>query len=218
MKRMYRTGCTFLLATTLAGMAVADVQVSVTLTGDLDEMLGILRQLQRMGYGGGEYDEDPLRLRVHSTHQTQQESVMLPPDAETIPLKMEAAPEPPPKPVIALNTPTVEPTAAAPGSAVWVTVQVIDMENSIDTLSATLNAADVTADLFDNGQNGDIAAGDGIWSAMLPLPPELSPGQYEVKILAFDANGAPILTLTADQRVTQLSAVIPFTITPPPAP
>ncbi len=218
MKSMYRTGCTVLLATMIAGMAVADVQVSITLTGDLDEMLGILQQLRRMGYGGGEYDEDPLRLRVHSTHQTQQESVILPPENEAAPLEEEVTPELPPQPVIALNTPAIEPASAAPGSAVRVTVQVIDMENAIDTLAATLNAANVAADLFDNGQNGDIAAGDGVWSAMLNLPVDLPPGRYEVKILAYDANGAPILTLTADQRVTQLSAVIPLAVTPPPAP
>ncbi len=218
MKNMRWTGCAVLLTAALAAMAVADVQVSITLTGDLDELLGILQQLRRMGYGGGGYDEDPLRLRVHSTHQAQQESVMLPPENETVPVEEEAVPELPPQPVMALNTPAIEPASAAAGSAVRVTVQVIDMENAIDTLSAILNAANVTADLFDNGQNGDIAAGDGIWSAMLALPPDLPAGQYEVKILAYDANGAPILTLTPDQRVTQLSAVLPLAVTPPPAP
>lgn len=202
-----------LLTALLAGIAVADVQVSITLTGDLDEMLGILQQLRRMGYGG-DYDEDPLRLRVHSTHQAAEEAEM-PPAASVAAPATEEAP-PPPKPVIALNNPLAVPAAAPPGAAVRMTVEVVDMENAIDTLAATLNAAGVTVDMFDNGQNGDVAAGDGVWSAMLPLPGDLPLGPYEVTMLPYDANGAPILTATADQRAAHLRAVAAVSVIAPP--
>lgn len=202
----------------LAWPAHGEVNVSLTITGNIDEITAIVQQLRTMGYGGGFDANDPLKLRVHSTHNVQEESVAPAPpppapqgapQAPPAPPAQPAPPPPPPpepKPVLALNNPVLSPASINPGQAVLVTVEVIDLQNAIDTLAATFGATKATVDLHDNGTNGDVAVGDGIWSARLTVPAEAAPGPYEVNIAAYNANGAPIMTLTKDQRIVPLNA------------
>ncbi len=213
-------GCILVLAA-LTGRAYADVEVSLTISGNTSEILAILQQLKNMGYGG---TEDPLKLRVHSLHNVQEESMAQEglsalPEGEMAPEghpegqaegQVEAPPEP--KPVIALNNPAINPVSAAPGQNLLVTVEVIDLKNAIDTLSVTFGAGKPPVDLHDNGTNGDTAPGDGLWSALLPIPAEAAQGPHELIIAAFDANGAPIMTMTKDQRVVPLNAKIQATV------
>ncbi len=209
-------GCILAIAA-LTGRAYADVEVSLTISGSTSEILAILQQLKNMGYGG---TEDPLKLRVHSLHNVQDES-MVKEGALSTPEggavadsqtegqaegQVEAPPEP--KPVIALNNPVVTPATAAPGQNMLVTVEVIDLKNAIDTLSVSFGAGKPPVDLHDNGTNGDTAPGDGLWSALLPIPADAAQGPHELTIAAFDANGAPIMTMTKDQRVVPLNAKI----------
>jgi len=58
-------GLLFLMA---AGVATAEIEVSITLTGDIDELIPILVHLRNMGVGTGAAVEmeDPVKLRVHS--------------------------------------------------------------------------------------------------------------------------------------------------------
>lgn len=213
-------GCILVMAA-LAGHVFADVEVSLTITGNTEEILAILQQLKNMGYGGA---EDPLKLRVHSMHHVQEESMAMEgapaapegasgaegqPEgaAEGQPEGQQEAP-PEPKPVIALNNPIAAPASVPTGQNTLVTVEVIDLKNAIDTLSVSFGAGKIPVDLHDNGTNGDTAPGDGLWSAVLLIPMDAAQGPHEVTISAFDANGAAIMTLTKDQRVVPLNAKV----------
>lgn len=195
----------------LGAAAGADVSVTLTISGDMDEILAILQLLRSMGYGGSAPEEDPLRLRVHSVHSSDEKAAASSVSDETgaVPAP---APEPEPKPVIALQNPAAEPASVKAGAAVVVRTEVIDQQNAIDTLAATLGKTNVTVDLHDNGEQGDTTAADGVWSGTLTVPPETRAGAYEIAILAYDGNGDPIMTLTADQRVTNLSVKTGLTV------
>ncbi len=198
-------------AMVLGAWAGAEVSVTLTISGDMDEILAILQLLRSMGYGGSAPEEDPLRLRVHSVHSSDEETA-----ASSVPGEAGAVaapePEPEPKPVIALQNPTADPASVKAGETVVVRTEVIDQQNAIDTLAATFGKTAVTVDLHDNGEQGDATAGDGVWSGTLAVPPETRAGAHEITILAYDANGDPIMTLTADQRVTSLSAKTGLTV------
>ncbi|HPO17012.1 MAG TPA: hypothetical protein PLI09_26480 [Candidatus Hydrogenedentes bacterium] len=224
MRARWMIGCILAMAA-LAGPVYADVEVSLTITGNTEEILAILQQLKNMGYGG---TEDPLKLRVHSMHNVQEESMAMegapaaPEGASAIEGQPEGAAEgqpegqqeapPEPKPVIALNNPVAAPASVIAGQNALVTVEVIDLKNTIDTLSVSFGAGKIPVDLHDNGTNGDTAPGDGIWSAVLPIPLDAAQGPHEITISAFDANGAPIMTLTKDQRVVPLNAKVQITV------
>lgn len=190
-------GLLFLLSTIFSGVAGAEVTVTVTITGTIDDILPILHQLQQMGVGtGGAAGEDPLKLRVHSV-MTHQEAAGAPPAATVVPLQPRFV------------SVQAIPAAAKPGEAILVTVGVDDPERRINTVAASLG--DLTIDLFDNGANGDAVAGDGIWSNTITVPAGLGVGEKPLVVKAFNADGGPVvvkaptgedLPLTMENTVT----------------
>lgn len=185
------------------GWAAGEVQVTLTISGDLDEILAVVQHLKQMGLGTGDWEpNDPLKLRIHS--------VQAMPGAEPAPeaaAPAETAPEPmpAPEPALALREASAVPPNPSPGAPVLVSVRVVDEEGRIDTLAATLAKTNVTVDLKDDGSHGDAAAGDGVWSATLPTPADAA-GPYEIQIIAYDANGHPLMALNQDRILANISA------------
>lgn len=178
-------------------MVPAEVTVSVTLSGDMDEIIGILHQLKRLGAGEGDAAEDPLRLRVHSVmtgEDLSPEVLYVAPPTEAPPADegLEATPEVPPTPALALTNPLLEPNSVAQGDPLLVSVHVVDEASQVDTVTAKVAGTEMSVDLLDNGTNGDVTAGDGIWTATLQLEEDLRPKNYAVDIFIFDVNGQPI--------------------------
>jgi len=180
-----------------AAVAQAELAVSVTITGDLDEILAVLEQLDTMGVGASPADDDPFKLQMHSIlPKLFDETVLLEsPPEEPAPVVPPELPEPPPEPVLGLLEATVDPAVAKPGATVLLTVKVSDPDHRVDTVVATLGGSDgLGFDLYDNGTKGDAKAGDGIWSCAVPVPAHGSGGQYTVTVRAFDARGDLIRT------------------------
>ncbi len=164
----------------------AQVEVSVTLSGSVEEMLPILQHLRDMGFGdsakidvsGG---DEAIRMSVHSVMKGDEA-------AESD----EAAPEMPEG--LALFDAKFDPASAESGKAALLTVSVSDPEKKVDTVAARFrDISDATLDLFDNGTQGDRTVGDGIWSRRVPVFPQLQAGQHVLEITAFDVNGQAIL-------------------------
>jgi hypothetical protein len=209
--KIRRYGVLALLALAVCSPVCAEFSVTLTINGDLDEILAIVQQLKRMGLGEGIQFEadDPLKLRVHSVHENAESAVEAPVDPEPpVPEPVEAAP------VLALDNAAVYPASVPPGAGVLVTVEVTDKEHLIDTLAATLGSGGPTVDLYDNGTGGDVTAGDGIWSASLLIPAETAPGEMDVVITAYDANGSPIMVLMPDYSLTRITAAVTVTVSP----
>ncbi len=217
--RFVAAGILLLGALLVFNPAMAELKVTLTIDGDLEELLQVLQHLKQMGVGADAVQgTDAFRLHMHSTHNappmsgdTESVDALRRVGAETGAVAQQAEEEKP-EPPTALRNLALEPESAAPGESVLVTVQVVDQNNAIDTVALTLKTTNLTADLYDNGTNGDAFAGDGIWSTKVYLPPELQEGLYVVELLAYDANGAPIMVLTEDRRVTTLSAKIPLAL------
>jgi len=174
-------------ASGFAVSAHAEVTVSITLSGPIEELLPILEQLRTMGVGTG--NTGPT-LEIHSMAS--------------------ASGQHPDKPPLALLNPAVEPAEAQRGTEVLVTVQCVDPDRIVDTIAVQIGEL-APMDLFDNGTHGDAVGGDGLWSAKVMLDPQLPSGAVALRILAFDANGAPVtvpgpdgtaVPLAADQSVT----------------
>lgn len=181
--------CAAAVAVVGASAASAQVKVSVTLSGSVDEMLPILQHLRDMGFGdaaeieveGGE-EADAIRMSVHSVMSSGEEP------AE------EAPPQAPAQPKgLSLSNAKFDPATAKGGEVALLTVSVSDPEQRVDTVAAKFrDRPDATFDLFDNGTQGDRTVGDGVWSRRVPVFPQLQTGQHVVEITAFDVNGQPV--------------------------
>ncbi len=167
--------------------ASAQVEVSVTLSGSVEEMLPILQHLRDMGFGdaadievsGG---DEALRMSVHSV-MTGDESAPATEDPEAL-----VAPD-----KLALFNAKFDPATAKAGGNALLTVSVNDPDKQVDTVAATFrDVSDRTLDLFDNGTQGDRTEGDGIWSRRVPVLPTLQAGQHVLEISTFDVDGQPL--------------------------
>lgn len=189
----------------LIPVARAEVSISITISGSIDELLPILRQLQNMGVGAGDGTEDPLKLNVHSV-MTGEDMAL--PGAEPAASATEA---PPPAVVtLGITSASAVPNPAKAGGNVLFTATVGDPNHVVDTVGLTIG--DVTFDLFDNGANGDLKAMDGIWSRSYELPTTLSPGDHVATINAYDVNGEPVVLAEEGKDIMPIAAETSFTI------
>lgn len=174
------------LTALIVPIAVADVSISITISGSIEELLPILRQLQNMGVGVSDGTEDPLKLNVHSVMTG--DDMNLPGGA---PATAPAPPEPEAPAALGIQATSVTPNPAKTGESVLFTATVSDPNHVVDTVGLTIG--DITFDLFDNGANGDLKAMDGVWSRSYELPSTLTAGEYVAMINAYDVNGEPVI-------------------------
>lgn len=178
---------------TVAAPARAELELSLEISGSVDEVLAALQHLQAAGFGQpSATGTEGLKLEVHSTATSGDAAA---PEAAP---PAEAAP-PTPEPPLAMRNIQMAPTAVAAGEVLRVSVDVRDEAKLIDTVAANLHTAEkeFTFDLFDNGSHGDIAAGDGVWSVNVAVPGAATPGDYTLTLYAYDAAGTR-LTLPND--------------------
>ncbi|HOE66336.1 MAG TPA: hypothetical protein PLO62_07400 [Candidatus Hydrogenedentes bacterium] len=191
----------------LGSMAQAEVSVSVTLTGPIDQLLPILQYIKDLAPGAAGSQEG-LRLQLHSVSGESAPSAGS--AGETAGQEPQAAGQPL---ALSIHPPRIEPVAVRPGESLKISTRIADPDRQVDTVGVTIPQLDgQTFDLYDNGSNGDAQAGDGIWSYAFTLPPTAAPGQYALNIVAYDKNGTPLLVKAADGRSRLLQAQAPFTV------
>lgn len=184
---------TILAALLLAALpARAEVELSLTIEGTAEEIAAVLQFLQTSGLSGG----GGMQVQVESTFQSPSPAPEAPP-----------APAPPPAPALALTNASVAPVSVRPGSATLLSVDVVDTNRAVDTVAAVVGENVFAVDLYDNGMNGDVAAGDGRWSALVNVPQTLADGAYTINIHSYDAQGAPLTIPGADGVAQAVSAV-----------
>jgi len=199
--------CCIVALALVSTTARAELRVTLTIDGDINEMVAVLQQLQALGLGGSEAEaDDPLKLRVESVHEQAPE-----PEAET-------QPEPEPEPVLALTRPTAQPEPVAPGGELTLSVAVIDERRVVDTMSAAVEGLGLACDLFDNGTHGDVTPADGVWTAVLPIPADAVEGGHEVTFIVYDGAGNPLTAPTPDGGAAAVTASTQVTVTVPAAP
>jgi hypothetical protein len=186
----------------MAGMgAAAEVTVSVTLTGPIDELLPILEHLREMGVGAAGTGEEALKLEMHSVATPEENAAA----AQPAPVEPPAPPQPAGPSFAGF---TAEPKVARAGEKVWVSILVLKGVGVVDTVSARIGGTNTQFELYDNGENGDPVAGDGQWSAEIVLDPQLPAGQIPVNIVAFNANGQPVKVNDPSGQQVDLAATV----------
>ncbi len=192
---------------TVAAPARAELELSLEISGTVDEVMAVLQHLQAAGFGqaGGE-EADGLKLEVHSTATS----------PEGAPAPEAPGPETAPEPPLALRNIQLAPTAVAAGEVLRVTVDVRDEAKKIDTVAANLHTAEkeFTFDLFDNGSHGDIAAGDGVWSVNVAVPGAATAGDYTLTLYAYDASGTRLTLPNEAGEETPVSVEAALTVKP----
>ena len=169
-----------------AGAAGAELSVSVTIAGPVDEIIPLLQHFKDLGIGTGSSRGGPAKVEITSVGTPAAPSA--PPAAPPPP------PPPPPKPPLALQDLKVDPAAAKAGQNILITVKVSDPDHVVDTVAATIDGMPGSGELDDKGARGDATPGDSIWSAAVALHPQLPPGEHAITVSAFGANGAPVTT------------------------
>lgn len=182
-RKLCMRGTVALFAVLAALSARAELEVSLEISGSVDEIMAVLQQLREAGLGeAGEEGSEGLRLEVHSTAT-----------AEEAGLPAEAPAAAPAQPIVLSNV-GLEPSVVTAGQVLRVTVQVYDEANVVDTVAANMHSDDkeFTFDLFDDGSHGDETAGDGIRSVNVAVPGAATPGDYQLTFYAYDAAGTQL--------------------------
>ena len=197
-----------LIGLSWAGMATGEVEVSVTIKGDVEELIPILVQLKHMGLGDQVSDDDVLRMQVHSVTVGSLEDE--PSQEATAESKqgIEGTTAPAPKPRLAMANLATDSESVRPGQAVLVSVEIEDTDRVVDTVAVNIDTPDaITKDLYDNGAHGDAKAGDGTWMRLVAIPPLTPRGEYHITVAAYDVNGEQVKIQNADGKA------IPLTLT-----
>ncbi len=199
--RVWRALCGALFCVAGAWTPGAEVSVSITISGSIEELIPVLQKLRELGIGSGApaIEADPLQFRMHSVTSTEDDA------SET-----DATPS---EPVLSFWDASAEPTSVRPGDMVRLAVGLNDSEGRVDTIGATLHAATAIGfDLYDNGSHGDEKARDGVWSYTLEVPPNAGAGHYLVTIAAYGRNGQPVMRETESGEMAPLQAEVGFEI------
>jgi len=109
----------------------------------------------------------------------------------------------------------IVPARLAPGEGAIICVRVIDPEAIIAEVNGTVRGyEEISLDLNDKGENGDVAPGDGVWTVAVEVPGGAPPGKYNWYFEAYDADGDLVkVTTDAGETVTltaEASAEIGF--------
>jgi hypothetical protein len=108
----------------------------------------------------------------------------------------------------------VDPAQLSPGDESVISVKVIDTKGVVTAVTATVREyPDVTLDLNDSGEQGDLVAADGVWSIAFDIPYEAPEGQYNWDFEAFDADGnsVKITTKEGSEKLLTAEALIELT-------
>jgi hypothetical protein len=208
--------CTMMITACVGGMSMGSAwaagdgpEVTVSISGSLNEMLPVLELLRNMGFGfaSPEDAEQPLRLEVHSVVRDSEllknalgaEAAARDDDGET------ASEEPVSMDTLGFYQGTVEPSTATVGDRLTVSVVVGDPDGVVDTVGATiLGVEGAHADLYDDGTHGDATADDGIWTCTMTLPDEMPSGAHHIELVAYDDYGDPVNTGSGDPLRTRI--------------
>ena len=109
----------------------------------------------------------------------------------------------------------VVPAELHPGSTALVTVEVKDKNGIIHGITGVAKQVpSQQLKLRDDGQEGDVKAGDGIWSLAVNVPdkPELA-GSFDLTFTAYRKDGVPVPVRGEDGAIHPLALDLPLIIT-----
>ncbi len=165
-----------------APIATAALEVSLTVSGDIDEIQALLRFIEKRNKRPADDGDNPLKISLHS---------MTSGDMTTLDTKPASMPRP-----VKLSPPQLSAEKLTPGQSTLITVAVRDDRGDVDTVAIQVVGTNLRTDLYDDATHGDLKAKDNVWSVSL-TPMEATPaGRYELIVTAFDRNGRALRAIS----------------------
>lgn len=170
----------FLTSLSLCVIDSQGVELTLSIKGSMEEITRVLDCLKESGLGlsSSQKDTDPFRVHIYSSNEPLKEEVK-----ESI--------------SVGFTEIVTEPESPISGKPLKIKARIIDMLNIVDTLSANIFGTSISMDLKDDGQNGDEAAGDGVWTGIFNIPVDVK-GNKTIILTAFDEKGKIIQLKTDD--------------------
>jgi len=107
----------------------------------------------------------------------------------------------------------VSPPEISPGAEILVSVHVIDTKGVVKEVIATVREErSIRLELNDLGENGDKAAGDGVWSAGFRVPYDARSRTYHCNFSAYDVNGDRVKIKTKENGEAYLKTEVPVKV------
>jgi hypothetical protein len=101
----------------------------------------------------------------------------------------------------------IVPARLAPGEGAIISVRVIDPQAIITEVNGTVRGyEEISLDLNDKGENGDVVPGDGVWTVAVEVPGGAPPGKYSWCFEAYDADGNLVKVTTDTGEAITLTA------------
>jgi hypothetical protein len=107
----------------------------------------------------------------------------------------------------------IVPAQLFPGDTALITVEVQDKNAIIHSIMGVVKEdPSLQLKLRDDGQEGDVAAGDGIWSLAVTVPPATPDGAVSLTFTAYRGDGVPVPVRSEDGTIHPLAIDLPLVI------
>lgn len=108
----------------------------------------------------------------------------------------------------------ITPLALHPGDTALVTIDVKDKNDIIASIVGVIEEEPSRKlKLHDDGEEGDVKAGDDTWSLAVQVPLEAPPGNFNLTFTAYRADGVAVPIRADDGTIEPLAINIPLSIT-----
>lgn len=108
----------------------------------------------------------------------------------------------------------IVPTELHPGDTALITVEVKDKNAIIHSITGVVKEEpSLRLKLRDDGQEGDVTAGDGTWSLAVTVPPVAPAGPFNLTFTAYRNDGVPVPIRGEAGAIHPLALDMPMIIT-----
>ena len=107
----------------------------------------------------------------------------------------------------------ISPIELHPGDTALVTIDVKDKNGIIDAISGVIDEEPSRSlKLHDDGQEGDLKAGDSTWSLAVKVPLQAPPGTFNLTFTAYRSDGVAVPVRGNDGTIESLAVHMPLVI------
>ncbi|MBX3179848.1 MAG: hypothetical protein KF886_21060 [Candidatus Hydrogenedentes bacterium] len=107
----------------------------------------------------------------------------------------------------------IAPQPLHPGDTALITVAVKDRNNIINSITGVIREEPtIKLTLRDDGTEGDVKAGDGVWSLAVRVPLEAPPGVFNLTFTAYRSDGVAVPIRGEGGEIHPLAVEMPLSI------
>jgi hypothetical protein len=112
-----------------------------------------------------------------------------------------------------LHNARIEPAVLHPGDTAVITLKVKDRHALVDRVEGIVtDEPRIEFQLRDDGEGGDVKAGDGVWTLKVDVPFQAPPGDFLLEFTAYRSDGLPVPVRDGKGNVIALTTSLPVSI------